>query len=76
MEQWSDKNGNLRPEDIRVSYNKQVWWKCKICGNEFLAQPHSLVYRRTPGCKRCASNVGKGWKNLMKKDELIKEEYR
>lgn len=76
LELWSDKNGDLRPEDIRLSYRKQVWWKCKVCGYEFLAQPHSVADRKTPGCKRCVSSVGKRWKNLMQEDELIKEEYR
>ncbi len=73
---WSDKNGELKPEDIRASYRKQVWWKCNICGNEFLAQPKTVITRSRPGCKRCQSEVGRGLKVPMTQEELIKEEYR
>ena len=75
LKMWSDKNV-IKPEEIRATYKKQVWWICSVCGNEFLAQPHSIIQRKRPGCKRCAVDVGIGWKDLMNKDELIKEEYR
>lgn len=73
---WSDKNGDLKPEDIRYGYKKQVWWKCKQCGNEYLAQPHSVVLRKGIGCKECQSTIGRYWKGLLTEDEKIKEEYR
>lgn len=74
LDQWSDRNGDLRPEDIRASHRKQVWWKCRICGNEFLAQPHSVINRK--GCKRCQSTIGRYWKGILTEEEYIKEEYR
>ena len=75
MKMWSDKN-DIKPEEIRASYRKQVWWVCSVCGNEFLAQPHSIIRRKKPGCKNCRLGIGRGWKDLVTTDELIKEEYR
>lgn len=76
IEIWSDKNGDLKPEDIRASFSKQVWWKCKQCGNEFLAQPRSVIDRNRTGCKRCQSTIGRYWKGILTEEEKIKEEYR
>ena len=76
LKYWSDKNVDLKPEDIRASYRKQVWWICGKCGNEYLAQPHSVIEKGGIGCKRCQSMVGRGWKNLVSEDEIFKEEYR
>ena len=73
---WSDKNDDLTPDDIRASYRKQVWWKCSQCGNEYLAQPHSVIDRKGIGCKRCQSTIGRHWKGILTEEEKIKEEYR
>ena len=73
---WSDKNDDLTPDDIRASYRKQVWWKCSQCGNEYLAQPHSVISRKGIGCKRCQSTIGRYWKGILTEEEYIKEEYR
>lgn len=73
---WSTKNGSLMPEDIRATYRKQVWWKCDICGYEYLAQPHTVIKRAREGCPRCQTSIGRGWKDLLTDEEKIKEEYR
>ena len=75
LKYWSEKN-EIDPSDIRASYRKQVWWNCGQCGNEYLAQPHSVISRKGIGCKRCQSTVGKGWKDLMNEEERIKKDYR
>ena len=76
LDMWSDNNGNLKPDDIRATLKKQVWWKCRYCGFEYLAQPHSVIDRRTKGCKRCQSTIGRYWKGILTEEEQIKEEYR
>ncbi len=76
LDMWSDKNGDLKPDDIRASYKKQVWWKCRQCGNEYLAQPHSVIDRKGIGCKRCQSTIGRYWKGILSEEEHIKEAYR
>lgn len=36
--EWNyKKNGNLTPKDVTCSSGKKVWWKCSICGNEWMA---------------------------------------
>lgn len=73
---WSAKNEELSPADIRASYGKQLWWKCGQCGNEYLAQPKSVILRKGIGCKQCQSAIGRNWKGLLSEEEKIKEEYR
>jgi len=76
LDMWSDKNGDLKPDDIRASFKKQYWWKCRQCGNEYLAQPHSVIDRKGIGCKRCQSTIGRYWKGILTEEEHIKEEFR
>ncbi len=76
LNMWSERNGNLKPQDIPSVYNKKIWWKCQVCGNEFRAQLKTVLKRARPGCNRCQSQVGRGWKCLVQEDEFIKEEYR
>ena len=76
LDLWSDRNGELKPEDIRATLNKQFWWKCRQCGNEYLAQPRSVIDRKGIGCKRCQSNIGRYWKGIITEEERIKEDYR
>lgn len=59
---WSELNGALKPKDIRASYHKQVWWKCPVCGNEYQAQPKTVINRARIGCKNCTTTVGRRWK--------------
>ena len=73
---WSDKNGELKPSDIRATYKKQVWWICQQCSFEYQAQPRTVIKKLGQGCIRCQSTIGKKWKGLMTDEERIKEEYR
>lgn len=37
--EWNDsKNGDLRPEMVSPNSHRKVWWKCKTCGYEWLAE--------------------------------------
>jgi DNA-directed RNA polymerase subunit RPC12/RpoP len=34
--EWDyDRNGELRPEQVSLTSNKQVWWKCSKCGRNW-----------------------------------------
>ncbi len=37
------KNGNLKPENIPAGYTKRIWWKCRVCGEEWQASPNSRI---------------------------------
>lgn len=47
------KNGDWKPEMVSVSCNRQFWWICPKCGNEYTASVnHRTAYNS--GCHRCA----------------------
>lgn len=49
---WDYKrNFPLRPENFASKSNKKVWWKCSICGHEWLTSICSKSY--TTICKEC-----------------------
>ncbi len=54
---WNyEKNGNLLPNEIAVSSNVKVWWKCKKCGYEW----KTTVGNRTGlgrGCPECSKLI-------------------
>lgn len=34
--QWDHElNGNLTPDNVSYGSNKNVWWKCPICGHSY-----------------------------------------
>jgi len=48
------KNGKLTPYDVSRGSKKRVWWKCKICNNEWIAsvlKRHNGFYQ----CQKCKS---------------------
>ena len=72
-EEWNyEKNGDLKPEEVKYSANLQVWWKCKN-GHEWEA----YVFNRSKGsgCPYCNNiKVLKGYNDLATTHpELAKE---
>ena len=51
VNEWSDKNENLSPEEITYKNRSNVWWHCNKCGNQYQA----VVYARANGrvCPFC-----------------------
>lgn len=48
------KNGNLKPTDVTKGRNIKVWWKCHICGHEWL---DTINHRNSGrGCTICKKN--------------------
>lgn len=55
--EWNfNKNRKLIPSEIACSSNKKIWWKCSICGYEWIASPNSRT-RIKSGCPACAGKV-------------------
>ncbi len=51
--EWSDKNGELKPEDVSYGSNRKVWWLSK-CGHTWQA---SVKNRGNgSGCPYCSGN--------------------
>ena len=43
--EWSEKNLPLKLDEVNVKSRKNVWWKCRKCGNEW----KSVVNARVKG---------------------------
>jgi hypothetical protein len=73
VSEWNyDKNGTLKPEDVTVSSNRKVWWKCSR-GHEWQA----IVGNRKckgKGCPYCSGNLPSDSNRLSTvKPELVSE---
>ena len=56
--EWhKEKNGPLQPNMVLPNSGKRVWWKCKACGYEWQAAPHSRSAGH--GCPCCSGRVPK-----------------
>lgn len=72
--EWSDKNGDLKPYQINEKSTKNVWWKCKKCGNEW----KGVVKSRVKGllCPVCSEReVLAGYNDLATTDPQIVMEW-
>lgn len=81
------KNGSLKPEDVSVSSEKRVWWKCSWCGNSW----HMMVKTRTgekkggcPNCSKLSTSfpeqaiyyyIKKAFKDAINKDQTFGTEF-
>ncbi len=73
-EEWSDRNLPLTPDMINEKSRKNVWWKCRECGNEW----KSVVYARIKGttCPVCADRaVLPGYNDLATTDAYLLDEW-
>lgn len=43
--EWSEKNLSLKPDEVNAKSRKNVWWKCRKCGNEW----KSVINARVKG---------------------------
>lgn len=47
MQDWNyEKNRDLDPRKLTLGMHVKVWWKCHVCGHEWVA----MVYSRANGC--------------------------
>lgn len=72
--EWSDKNGELKPNAINEKCRLNVWWKCPTCGNEW----KSVVGSRVKGtiCPVCADrSVLRGYNDLATTNKELMPEW-
>lgn len=53
LDEWDDVKNDSTPKDYPYGSNQKVWWKCQICGNEWLA---TIYNRRKTRCNSCAKD--------------------
>lgn len=71
--EWNyDKNGQLKPEQVKFNANKKVWWRC-VAGHEWEA----YVFNRSKGvgCPYCKNVKAIAGENdlLSKNPEIVNE---
>lgn len=72
-EEWDYSKNSETPDNVLPGSNKKVWWKCKVCGHEWMANPNHRVYRHS-GCPACSGRVSTPTENLsISNPELCKE---
>ncbi len=55
LNEWDyDKNGKLKPTDVKAGSHRLIWWKCKDCGNSWQAIVSDRV--RGNGCPFCSKS--------------------
>ena len=73
-EEWSIRNGELTPDGVNGKSPKNVWWRCKTCGNEYKAVIKSRVQGlQCPVCTERA--VLKGYNDLETTDAALMKEW-
>ena len=56
---WNyEKNGSLLPSMVMPCTDKQVWWKCHVCGHEWKCKICNKKNAKGTGCPRCSFAYG------------------
>lgn len=66
-------NEDLKPNEISPGSHKKVWWKCNVCGNEWLAEIKSRT--RGNGCPECGIKKRNQSKSTPKPGKSLAEKY-
>ena len=75
VQEWSDKNDPLTPEDVSFGSHKIVWWKGP-CGHEWQAVIKSRSIGRQSGCPYCSGNrVLTGYNDLVTRFPELEYEW-
>ncbi len=54
--QWHPtKNGELKPRDISIGYDKPIYWICCDCGETFESIPYVVKKKKSMTCKSCST---------------------
>ena len=72
--EWSERNYPLMPDEVNAKSRRNVWWKCKTCGNEW----KSVINARVKGtvCPVCADRaVLAGYNDLATTDRKLLAEW-
>ncbi len=73
-EEWSELNYPFLPEQVNEKSTKNVWRKCKGCGNEWKAVINARV--KGVSCPVCAERkVLKGYNDLASTDAVLCKEW-
>lgn len=53
-DEWHPTKNTVPIEEMAKGSGIEVWWRCRVCGHEWMTTPASRTSRRRPqGCRRC-----------------------
>ena len=68
------KNGTLRPEYVYCHSERNVWWKCSVCGNEWRRTINNqIISGKCPYCY--GKKIAKGQNDLATTDPILAKEW-
>ena len=74
----AQKNG-ISADNIAVSSNKKMWWKCSVCGYEWQSKVNNRTSSLKTGCPQCArvqnKQGNKKRENLVAKNGSLLDHY-
>ena len=71
--EWNyDKNGDLKPTDVKTGSNKKVWWKCQTCGHEWETSINNRTFLGR-GCPKCGKIKALKNRSLPKLGESLQD---
>ena len=76
LSEWDYKKNNelgIYPDKLYFNSEKKVWWKCNICGHEWITNLYSR--NRGTGCPECAKKRVAYKKALPKEGESLQDKY-
>ena len=72
--EWSEKNLPLKPDEVNAKSRKNIWWKCRKCGNEWKSVINACV--KGTVCPVCAEReVLAGYNDLATTDSQLLSEW-
>lgn len=69
--EFDEQKNGISADNIAVSSNKKMWWKCSVCGCEWQAKVNNRTSTLKTGCPECAKVQSKLWKT-RRANEILK----
>ena len=57
LDEFDSEKNNITPKDIKYNSTKKVWWKCKVCGYNYLVSVNARTNYYSSGCPLCKNKV-------------------
>ena len=52
LEEWLYSRNTISPSEVSIGSGKEVWWKCRVCGNEWKTRVADRTGKKN-GCPNC-----------------------
>lgn len=77
--EFDEQKNGISADNIAVSSNKKMWWKCSVCGFEWQSKVNNRTSSLKTGCPQCARTQNKQGNskraNLVAKNGSLLDHY-